>query len=286
MNEDVTTLQQAIERKNATIEIFQNGYKPAIDTLEADILVSTLLADLELAKAEQLNTLQALSAYLWLDEDTPFSNLNILYPNLRRGGLKPETETPLWQSFTPSGTHPLLLIYAAKANQLEWDRRLKQDKLKPKISAEYYLLGQGWQLMQTNDGTTGSLAGYKWGIQASFPLFLRQERGNLAIANLKIQDNEATFDQKQLDISTKLNSYQNSLLALYKQLQNYQSIVGQYYQLLEAENSKFLIGESSIFLVNARTQKWLESRVKLAKIENTYQKTGIAIRGVAGELGR
>jgi hypothetical protein len=44
-------------------------------------------------------------------------------------------------------------------------------------------------------------------------------------------------------------------------------------RMLEAEKLKFDNGESSIFLINARENKWLESELKRIEIMNKYNKT-------------
>jgi len=45
-----------------------------------------------------------------------------------------------------------------------------------------------------------------------------------------------------------------------------QGVVG-YEQLLEAENIKFLYGESSVFLLNKRQEKFIDGKLKLVKLK-------------------
>mgnify|MGYP001953613062 CR=1 FL=1 len=45
-----------------------------------------------------------------------------------------------------------------------------------------------------------------------------------------------------------------------------QSLTG-YEKLLEAEETKFLYGESSVFLLNKRQEKFIDGRLKLVKLK-------------------
>ena len=45
-------------------------------------------------------------------------------------------------------------------------------------------------------------------------------------------------------------------------------MVNDYFRLLKAEERKFTLGESSIFLVNSRESKLIDSRLKAIDLEN------------------
>ena len=50
-------------------------------------------------------------------------------------------------------------------------------------------------------------------------------------------------------------------------------IVRDYTTLLNAEDRKFFMGESSLFLVNSRESKLIESKLKAIDIQNLFLKT-------------
>jgi hypothetical protein len=50
------------------------------------------------------------------------------------------------------------------------------------------------------------------------------------------------------------------------------------------EIEKFRIGESSIFLLNSREQKLMETQLKLAKLQSKYQKLRRKLDWASGQL--
>ena len=61
--------------------------------------------------------------------------------------------------------------YEFKLRELEIERRLKREKLKPKLDLKYNLLADG-----TRFGTPDGLAGYKYGVKFSYPILARTAR--------------------------------------------------------------------------------------------------------------
>lgn len=55
-------------------------------------------------------------------------------------------------------------------------------------------------------------------------------------------------------------------------------------QLLEAEKLKFDSGESSLFLLNTRETKWLESELKLAEYRTKFIKAVFELVYVKGSI--
>ena len=54
--------------------------------------------------------------------------------------------------------------------------------------------------------------------------------------------------------------------------------------MLKAEESKFSIGESSMFLVNSREIKLLETQQKLAELKTKFFKSLLGVQWAAGQL--
>jgi outer membrane protein TolC len=172
-----------------------------------------------------------------------------------------------------------LVQYTYKIKQLEIEKRLKQDKLKPKLNVEYNLLGNGRSFY-----TDALLQNYKYGVNFSFPILLRQERGNLQMAQIKLDNVALQSKNKQIELQNKINSYFNELNTNRQQLSVFANVFKSYESLLDAENQKFAIGESSVFLVNARERKLIETEIKLLKIEINQQKLFYALKWAAGKM--
>ena len=156
--------------------------------------------------------------------------------------------------------HPLLQQNRFKIESLEVDRRLKREFLKPSVDLKYNAL-----LASTNENLLNnySINDYKWGVTFSMPLFLRKERGELELANIKLQD-------ANLDIKNKFNSIQSkSLMArntwniTHEQFNTLEENVAFYQTLLLGEQALFENGESSLFLINSREMGFIDAQTKL-----------------------
>ncbi len=164
---------------------------------------------------------------------------------------------------------PFILNYEFKLNALRTERLWKIEKLKPKLNVEYNRLFTGLSTEVPNDWSTN----YRWGISASLPLFLRDERAQLKINKFKIQDAYYQIDLKQRELGNKIKatayefsnvSIQYSLLA---------TNVTAYERLVAAERIKFNIGESDLFKLNAWETNYQQALIKRAKMESKLLKT-------------
>ena len=99
---------------------------------------------------------------------------------------------------------------------------------------------------------------------------------------IKIEQTDQELNAKTRELENKLAFYANEVNTLQEQITLYSTAVQNYRTLLDAENDKFSIGESSLFLINSREQKYLDAQVKLLKLWAAYQK---ALLGVDWALG-
>ena len=76
----------------------------------------------------------------------------------------------------------------------------------------------------------------------------------------------------------------NELLATQTQVILFQGNVENQQKLLKAEETKFSIGESSMFLVNTRETKLLESQQNLAELKAKFFKSILAIQWASGQI--
>ena len=184
--------------------------------------------------------------------------------------------------------HPEVRGYANKQQQLQIERRLKQEKRKPVLDLNYQLLGNGWQFFPSaNASGAGVLVNdIKWGINFSYPLLNRKARGDWQLTQVKIAQTNLALQQKQVELGNKVQQYITDLNNLSTQIDLYRSITANYATLLEAENEKLRAGESSVFLINTREQRWLEARIKYLKLLSEYRKTEAALTWASGQLAR
>jgi outer membrane protein TolC len=114
------------------------------------------------------------------------------------------------------------------------------------------------------------------------PLFLRKERGKLALTKAKISQTELERLLTNKEIQNQIMASYNQLVILEKQVALLNQLVENYVVLRNAEIEKFSIGESSLFLVNSRETKLIEARIKVAKQIANYQKAKAQLLWAAG----
>jgi len=124
----------------------------------------------------------------------------------------------------------------------------------------------------------------KWGLHFSYPLLNRKARGDLQVTDIKITQTDLELRQKRLAIQNKVQQYANEQANLGVQANLYRDITVNYRTLLDAENERFRFGESSVFLVNTREQRWLDAQIKYLKLLSEYRKAEAGLLWSAGTL--
>jgi outer membrane protein TolC len=287
-------IEQALDlaqvRQRGMTESYLQGDKPAIDTLEAYILVQNRQSDLNDAEIDYRNAGLSVSNFLWWENDTPLELTGRLRPPLL-DDADAALPLPPVETFVDMAAlqHPLLRFYQLKVSGLEVDRRLAAEQLKPRLDAEYNFLGNGTNFLyapMSDDNTLSNLflQNYKWGLHFSMPIFLRKERGKLELTRLKIQDTGLELQQKQLEIANKVRQYYNDLENTRRQLVLLNEMTDNYRRMLDAEVTRFQLGESSIFLINAREQSLVQAQLKLLKLQADFQKQQVYLAWATGVL--
>jgi len=235
------------------------GDIPTIDTLEAKIIVQNRDLSLEQANLDYIKASLELANFLWFEDNLPLELApNVTPEQLDNLAIDDVLGTNLLQleSFEIEN-HPKLQALNLKIDQLEVNKRLKAEMLKPQLDLNYNFITQPVNELQgfnTND--------YKAGIYFKLPLFLRKERGDLKLAKVKLNQAELDLNYQRLQLRNKINATQQAINSYNKQLETYQTIVSNYGELLSAEERKFSFGESSVFLINSRENKLIDAQLK------------------------
>jgi len=243
------------------------GDKASIDTVEAKIAIQNRALELEQAKVKLQNTSLALSNFLWLGENIPTELQANVFPETSVGI---EIDKTLEISGKPLDSfslenHPKLLSLRYKIRGLRVDKRLKTNKLLPKIDIEYNFLTETPERINSLVSEQ-----YKGGITFQMPLFLRKERGDLRLAKIKLKDAAFEMDNAQVEIRNKVYAIYNELDSFEIQNALISDIVGSYQTMLSAEERKFSFGESSLFLINSRESKLIDAVLKLNLVQNKF----------------
>ncbi|MBW1298028.1 TolC family protein [Aquimarina litoralis] len=246
------------------------GDKAIIDTVEAKITVQNRQLSLEQAKVKLMKSALQLSNYLWIGNNIPVELQPNVIPDNDVDSVIDQT-LQIQQAMVAEVdlvNHPKLRSLNYKIEGLEVDRKLKANKLLPKINLEYNFLTATPEVASTFNN-----ADYKGGVTFEFPLFLRKERGDVKLAKYKIQDSQYELASVQLQIENKVNAITNELDSFSAQNKLIADIVSDYTTLLKAEERKFSFGESSLFLINSRESKLIDAELKRIKLQNKYFST-------------
>jgi outer membrane protein TolC len=271
-------------RFQAVKQSYVLGDNPAVDTLEAFIQLQS--RQLGMLQYELLfkNTGVELSNFLWFDNNTPLEVTDSLIP-IPYTQIKQEfnySKDSLLQKINVlNESHPVLKLYDYSLQSFEIERKLRMEALKPTLNINYNFLNE-----PIGDSYFSGLStqNYKWGLEFSYPLFIRKQRGDIKLTEIKIYETQIDRSFKSLEIKNKLLEYVNLLDNLERQITLYNSAVSNYNQLLEAEKVKFTLGESSLFLINSRETNYIDAQIKFIELLAKQQIAGIGVVWAFGEF--
>lgn len=265
---------------------FQQGDRASIDTVEALSqlqLVQTLQlqAALDLQKARFF-----LSNYFWTEQNQPYVFGEEVVPDTSGAQFNPtRVQLPLLEKLIETALleHPKLNAIDSKRDMLEIDRKVKTLDLLPSFKINYNFLDKGYNVPDVFKQTLFQ-NNYKYGVSFGLPLLQRQARGELSRTKNKISEIDFSRKLTELEIQNKVKSVFAESSSLKIQINVSEQNFLNNKQLLDAENMKFAMGESSMFLVNAREIKLIESEQKLIALKTKFFRSIIANQWAAGLL--
>lgn len=259
-------LKNAAIRYKGILTLIKNGDKPAIDSVEAGIVLKTRKWNLEDSNLKLAKAKLELSNYLWLDNNVPLELQDDILPENRLEKTIGETlkTNELLADNISIENHPKINSIENKLAILEVDRKLKANSLLPKMDVGYHYLSEPNYWNDTNFNN------YKIGLNFKFPLFLRKERGSVQLAKFKIQDTKLSLNLERVQLKNKINAQQTEINSIEKQLQLLSDLVSGNSQMLQSEERLFSLGESSIFLLNSRENNLVSIQLTQLGLENRF----------------
>ena len=235
------------------------GESPSIDTLEALIQLQNRQILYQEAILDYNNAKEALNVYLWDENEVPLEISERIQPPSNEELLSKINiieQTDYLDSLILN--HPQLVKGKLYIDQLEVERRLKAEQLKPQVDLKYNAINEP---LKGNIMDGYSINNYRWGLTFSMPLFLRESRGELKRTKLIIQDQKLGLDNLQAKIKYGVNTSINTWRTSQSQLEVYNQTVNNVERLVEGEQQKFDTGESSLFLVNQREMRFINAQI-------------------------
>jgi len=261
-----TYSQNAKKRSEGIQSLIQQGDKPAIDSIEAKIIVKNRLLSLEDSKLKLAKAKLELSNFLWMENSVPMEISDELIPETELENTIQETLKI--NNLTANGfsieDHPKINALQSKIDILNVERKLNANELLPKIDIGYSYLSEPkyFNEFQTDD--------YKIGLDFSFPLFLRKERGKLKLTKFKIQETEYILDVEKVQLTNKIEAQKTEINSLFKQLKLIKDLSKDNQTMLQSEERLFSFGESSLFLINTRENNLVSAQLAQINLANRF----------------
>jgi len=279
LNQNLLIAEEIFRRVKLNAEF---GEASTLDTIQAKITLQTRLVERQESYLEFLNSGVKISNYLWDSEELPLQLSNMVAPVLVQNDGELLSVTTLEElSVQAKQNHPELTKLNIKLDQLEIDRRLAAEYIKPKLDLSYNFLNQ--PITPTGDFQSFTfLNDYKFGLDFAMPILIRKERAKLAQAKIKIKGATYELTQTEREIINQLNMIFNQLVNTNQILEQQNAVAVYYQQLLNAEIFNLDNGESDLFKINIQQDKLIQAQSKLLKLKAEYEKMKATLYWAAG----
>ncbi len=178
-------MQVAKQRLTGIESLATIGEKPSVDTIEAAIFYQTRFLDFQSALIDNQKTINEISSFNWQNNNPSLVTEYYLATDsleLYFNKAKALLIESLYQNI-PS--NPILSKYSSLQKVLEIDNRLKKEMIKPNLNVKYNFLSNN----ATSINPSFSNNNYKFGLNLSFPLFLRNPTNEYKLSRIKSQNN-------------------------------------------------------------------------------------------------
>ncbi|WP_312191745.1 TolC family protein [Sphingobacterium sp.] len=264
----------ADQRFNAISEQTLLGDKPAIDSIEASVILKERRMELSKYEAELKNARIVVSNHLWNDQQSPVELPEHVVPDRIDDNLDlPDSKVIMALLDSARNSHPELIKLSSKNQQLVFEESYRKEMLKPKFNISGTLIAsrRGFNefILPQYDFNWHN---YKLGFEFAFPLFVRAERGKLR--EVRIKQDQMRFEQlvTERNIHNDVVKKYNDLNAYSEQIKLQSVNLSNQELLLKGELNKFELGESTLFVVNSRENKLIEMQIKQEKLLTDYRK--------------
>ena len=273
-------LSLAQQRYQGVEQLVNLGERPSVDTIEASLFIQSRMLEIQQSEIEIQKQTNQIASFNW--ESSNPSQLNIQF--ISDDSLESYYEMAKLKIsqylYIDSVSNPIIRKYTHYQEILDVDKRLKKEMIKPKLDVNYNLLSTNTSQFNPIFSTNN----YKWGVNFSFPLFMRNSVNEYRVSNLVSYNNKLELSNKDNELKFKIEVIQKTISLLSEQILNAEKTVAYSQLLVDAEKQRFNIGESSLFLINSRESKWLEASLKLADYKLKFIKSMLQIIYLKGNM--
>jgi outer membrane protein TolC len=265
---------------------FEQGDRAAIDTTEALAQLQSFQQMREEAWLKFRKSSLELSTFLWLPNSQPAYLTHKVLPDTlwSQQPLNQFNVADLSQWLTNTlSNHPKLQVINYKIQALEVERRLKFQSLLPKADFKYNFLQRGYEPWRAVNNVFFE-NNFKFGLNVAIPLPNRSGIGAYRAARIKLRSTELERSFTQFNLENKVRFHYNEVLNLQEQIRIAENAYRNYVKLFEAEQLKFSLGETTLFLLNTRENKALETLKKLLELKSKFYQSFATLNWASGQL--
>ncbi|MEY2829998.1 MAG: hypothetical protein RIQ33_1856 [Bacteroidota bacterium] len=264
-----------------TKKLFESGDKSAIDTIEGLTQLQNFELLLNESKLRLVKQYYELSNFLWLNNQPIYLKDKIVPDTTVLSNLNFTIDTA--QFFSQFEQHPKIQSLNSKINWIKTEQKLKFQSLLPQVNVKYNFLQKGYypsdfnqnQFLQNN---------YKYGISVSIPIPNRNAFAQYNMSKLKVEITKTEQQYQLTMLKNKASYYVSEIENINKQIYATSKLGANYKLLLDTEEMKFHLGETSLFLLNNREIKWLESIIKLTELKSKILVSIISLKNYSNQI--
>jgi outer membrane protein TolC len=285
--EQVKVFERAVVTAQVRFEAikrsYQTGQLPAVDTLESYIQYQNRVFSLNDAQLAFEQAGIELSTHLWSDEGLPLVLAEDVAPAQRLSVDFPLDIKSEAYWLEQVSNHPKLRMMRQFREMLGVRRQLAVNNLLPEVNLQYRFLSETSPWMEA--GFSPNPNDYIFGVRASIPLFMRRPRGQLKLVNAQITSNLVETDFLQIDLENNLKQQYRAVETAARQAVLSKEVMTNSALLFSFEVRKFGVGESSLFLINARELSAIDAEVQFLRTKNRLLKADARLVWAAGAWG-
>jgi outer membrane protein TolC len=262
---------------------FLQGDLPAIDTVEAFLQYRRIRIQYESEQILYNQTLNQLLDHVW-------------QPELRAQLMQADARADEWPDpgvrmamFAPADDatylqdHPDLRTLEMENQRLDALQRWQREQMKPEINLHYNFLQN---LNMTPQEQAWLSDNYVAGVSFQMPLLIRQARGRSQQLRVRQEQNRLAYTDEKNAIRNEVRAADFALRNLREQVQLFEALAADALTMYRAELRKFELGESSVFLVNAREIQYLQAMLGYIDLRREYLLQGYRTWHAQGILYR
>ncbi len=234
---------------------FEQGDRPAMDTIEISVNLKKRKSKLATQQAKVSGQSQKMLNFIWSQQVNESNQLLPQKLDVSWFNSDSILVTSLWEDMVQR--HPKTQQLNFKLEQLDIDRSLAKEFLKPKLDLKYNPL-----ISASQDDLVIATDQAKYGVSFSMPIFLRKGRAENQLVKIQQEDTFLEMQKITRDLETKLTAFYVAQGDLINAINQKEEAISFAEQLVSLETEKFELGESSLFVLNSRETNLLSLQME------------------------